>query len=316
VDINTRIITSIIVLVGLILLAMALRSVGLVKEEHGALFARLVTQVTLPALIFVSLIKSPLQREYVELALVMLAAEIACLLIAWAAGRMMKLPRPQLGAMILVAGFGSSSLLGYALISQVFPHDPKAITEAVVISELGVGPALFVIGTLIAIVYGSTSTSTRGRWRAALSFFWSPIFISLIAGLLWPYLGLSATSPGLKTLLDGLGVLGSANTFLVALTVGVLLHFQGLRSLALLAIVVVLIKLLLKPVLVWLPSGLMDLSSMQTQILVLEAAMPSALLTVVLARSYGCDAQLASKLVFATSAASVVTIPMMFSLLS
>jgi predicted permease len=58
------------------------------------------------------------------------------------------------------------------------------------------------------------------------------------------------------------------------------------------------------------------MTATQTQILVLEAAMPSALLTVVLASSYGCDAKLASKLVFATSLASAVTVVSMFRVLT
>jgi len=110
-------------------------------------------------------------------------------------------------------------------------------------------------------------------------------------------------------------VLGSANTFVVAMTVGLLLHFEGIRSLVGLAALVITIKLILKPFIVWLPAVGLSMSDTQIQILVLEAAMPSALLTVVLASSYGCDAKLASKLVFATSLASSVTLMAMFSLL-
>jgi predicted permease len=313
---HTRIFVSIVALVGLILLAMGLRRLGVVKEEHGAIFAKLVTQVTLPALIFVSLVKSPVQGEYVKLALAMLAAEVACLFLARLAGRWMRLNPPQLGAVVLTAGFGSSSLLGYALIGQVFPDDAKAVTEAVVISELGVGPALFVLGTLIAIYYGSAKTDPKQRWLASLRFFWSPIFVSVLVGLLWSRFGPPATAPAVQALLDGIAVLGSANTLLVTLTVGLLLHFQGLRSLFLVVALVVTIKLLIKPVLVWLPGTAMGLSGVEMQVLILEAAMPSALLTVVLAGHYGCDAQLASKLVLATTAGSLITVLTMFRILA
>lgn len=102
---------------------------------------------------------------------------------------------------------------------------------------------------------------------------------------------------------------------MVALTVGVLLHFQGIRSLIGVVLLVVTIKLILKPVMVWLPAVGLGMGETQIQILVLEAAMPSALLTVVLASSYGCDAKLASKLVFATSLVSCVTVVTMFRLL-
>ncbi len=76
------------------------------------------------------------------------------------------------------------------------------------------------------------------------------------------------------------------------------------------------IKLILKPGMVWLPTLSLGMSDIQTQIRVLEAAMSSALLTVVLAKSYGCDAGLAAKLVFATSVASCVTVAAMFHLLA
>jgi predicted permease len=60
----------------------------------------------------------------------------------------------------------------------------------------------------------------------------------------------------------------------------------------------------------------MDLQDWQVQVLVLEAAMPSALLTVVFAKTYGCDAKLASKLIFATLVISSVTAIAMFGMLA
>ncbi len=315
-DIQTRVITSIVVLVGLICLAMVLRHIGLVKEQQGPLFSKLVTHVTLPALIFVSLAKSVLHWEYALLALVMLVAEIVCLVLAWLAGRRMGLASPQLGAVVLTAGFGSSSLLGYALISQVYGGDMQAIAEAVVISELGVGPALFILGTMIALYFGSGHEQAGGRLTEALKFFRSPIFLSVVSGLIWSILKLPTAGPYIDVPFQALGLLGSANTFLVALTVGVLLHFQGVKSLLGLVALVCTIKLILKPVMVWLPSLALEMSAVQVEVLVLEAAMPSALLTVVLASSYGCDARLASKLVFATSLASAVTVVSMFRLLT
>jgi predicted permease len=315
-DIQIRVISTIVVLVGLILLAVGFRRIGLIKEEHAPLFSTLVTRVTLPALIFVSLAKSVLQWEYAVLALLMLMAEIASLGLAWLGGRVLRLAAPQLGAVMLVAGFGSSSLLGYALISQVYSGDNQAIAEAVIISELGVGPALFILGTMIALYYGSTGGGADARMAEALKFFRSPIFFSVVAGLAWSFLQLPTDTSYLKPLFQALRVIGSANTFLVAMMVGLLLHLQGLRSFIGLALLVVAIKLILKPVLVWLPATGLGMSETQTQILVLEAAMPSALLAVVLASSYGCDAKLASRLVFVTSLASCITVVIMFRLLT
>jgi len=192
--IQTRVFTSVLVLVGLIVLAMGLRRLGLVKEAHGPLFATLVTHVTLPALIFVSLARSILHWEYAVLALVMLAAEVASLALAWLAGRRLALAPPQLGAVMLVAGFGSSSLLGYALITEVYGADSQAIAEAVIISELGVGPALFTLGTMIALYYGSNARDADARMVEALKFFRSPIFVAVVLGCSGPSCGCPRTA--------------------------------------------------------------------------------------------------------------------------
>ena len=315
-DIQTRVATSVGVLVGLILLAMGLRRLGLVQAAQGPLFSALVTQVTLPALIFVSLARSVLHWDFALLALMMLVAEIASLAVAWLGGRGLRLASPQLGALMLVAAFGSSSLLGYALVSQVYAGDSQAIAEAVVISELGVGPALFILGTMIALYYGSVGAHPAARMAQALKFFRSPIFISVVAGLLWSLLSLPTDGPYIAPLFQALEVVGSANTFVAAMAVGVLLHLQGITSMLGLALLAGVIKLIVKPVMVWLPAMGLGLGGTEVEILVLEAAMPSALLTVVLASRYGCDANLAARLVFATSIASIGTVVAMFRLLA
>ena len=50
-----KIILSIVTLMGVILIAVLLRGRGVIKEEQGKLFSDLVTNVTLPALVFSSL---------------------------------------------------------------------------------------------------------------------------------------------------------------------------------------------------------------------------------------------------------------------
>lgn len=52
-----NLIQAIVVIFGLILLAMGLRRLGLVQEDYAQIFARLVTEITLPALIFISIAK-------------------------------------------------------------------------------------------------------------------------------------------------------------------------------------------------------------------------------------------------------------------
>jgi predicted permease len=316
VDMYEKIVISIAILLGVILIAVLLRSVGLIKEEQGKLFADLVTHVTLPALVFSSLSHAIIYLEYALLALLMVAAELISLILAWAVGKRLHLENAQMGAFMLTSAFGSSSFLGYALISQVFPGNIDTMTEAVIISEVGLVPVLFTVGTMVAIYYGRTDLDSKGRLLATTSFFKSPLFFSLVAGVLWSTLKLPVEGTLITPIFNFLEVLSTANTFLVAMTVGVLLHFSGMREIVWVILFAVLIKLILKPLMVWVPTLAMDLQDWQMQVLVLEAAMPSALLTVVFAKTYGCDAKLASKLIFATLVASSITVITMFGVLA
>jgi predicted permease len=316
VDMYEKIVISIAILMGVILIAVLLRSVGLIKEEQGKLFADLVTHVTLPALVFSSLSHAIIYLEYALLALLMVAAELISLILAWEVGKRLHLENAQMGAFMLTSAFGSSSFLGYALISQVFPGNIDTMTEAVIISEVGLVPVLFTVGTMVAIYYGRTDLDNKGRLLATTSFFKSPLFFSLVAGVLWSTLKLPVEGTLITPIFNFLEVLSTANTFLVAMTVGVLLHFSGMREIVWVILFAVLIKLILKPLMVWVPTLAMDLQDWQMQVLVLEAAMPSALLTVVFAKTYGCDAKLASKLIFATLVASSITVITMFGVLA
>ena len=76
-------------------------------------------------------------------------------------------------------------------------------------------------------------------------------------------------------------------------------------SVLLLAVLAGLIKLILQPFLVFLPSLWHSYPELWRKVLVLEAAMPSATLAAVYSKRYGCDAELSALLVFATFVSSI-----------
>lgn len=313
-DVQLRIASSIIVLVVLICFAMVLKKVGLFAEHEGKAFSRLITNVTLPAVIFVSLARTELYWDDSLLPVIMISVTFICLALGWCVGRALRLEKGQLGPVILAAGFGNSSLLGFALIREVFPGNAHILAEAVIVSGLGVQPILFTVGTLIALYYGDQTNFAEHPYRSALRYFHSPIFLSMVAGLAAVFLHFH-DSPIFKSIMDGLNVVGSANTFLVTLAVGLLLEVNGLREVALIAVGTCVVKLLVMPILLWGSAVTLGLSPWQVQVLVTQGAMPSAMLPVVLASAYGCDGKLASKLVLATTIPAIVTIPILFSLI-
>jgi hypothetical protein len=112
-----------------------------------------------------------------------------------------------------------------------------------------------------------------------------------------------------------LHLIANAITFLVALTIGVMLHFRDIRQAWWIVLVAVIIKLIIQPLLISWQAGLFYLSELWHQIVLLEAVMPMAAMTAVYAKKYGCDAELTSILVIETFISSCSTMVLMLILL-
>lgn len=310
-DIQLRAFSSIGVLLMLIFGIMMLKRHGVLKEEYGRMCPTLIVKVTLPALIFVTLIHANFTWDYGKMTLLLMSSSVVCLGIGWLLAKAFRLDGPSTAPVILVCGFSSSSVLGVPLISELFPVDKEMVIETVVISSLGRLPVIITGGTPIALYYGASELSFQERRKAALGYFHSPIFIALVAGIVFANFTEHDNSIT-HSLLDGFRLISAGNTLMVLLTLGLLLQLDDLKGVRGLAACVVFVNLVLIPLLMMPPAHLMNLRHWEIEVLALEGAMPAISLTVVLCYEYGANARLAAKLVLATIMASVFTIPLVF----
>lgn len=312
---DQTVVESVAALIGMIFLGMGLRHFGILKEEDGGLFARLITQYTLPALIFLSLSTSSIDFRKLLLAVVMIVAQLLCALLAWLVSGLLHLSRARKGALILGSTFTSSGFLGYALVEEIYTNNSAALADAAIVSELGVATMIFTFGVLIAIYFGTTDLSKAEKRKECLAFFRSPIFIALVLGMLMSFVPMPKNNWALDTIYRVLRISSSANTLLVTLTIGVMMHFKDFRTVWLIVLLACFIKLFLQPLFAFGQSTLFGFPPVWHQIVVLEASMPTAALSAVFAKRYGCDAELTSILVFTTFISSILTIVTMVWLL-
>lgn len=308
-----NLVNSIIVIVCLYALALFLRRKGTLTEEHSLTFARVVTDLCLPAMIFISLAKHSIRLDQLDPALTMLGLELFCIALAWIVSVSLKFNKAQQGAIVFCSAFGSSTFLGYSIIMQMFPNTPEALSEAVLISEIGVGYPIFILGPILGAYFGSQAVATKQQWKASLDFFKSPVFFALIIGLLWGHFQL----PGqenifLAPLFQLCNVLSSALTPLAILSVGLMFKLPHLRNIMVPLIIVILLKLIIKPLLASFLATQFGFPELWKEVLVLLAAMPPAVLGAVFLRRYGGDASLASALLLAASLVSCVTLVVVF----
>jgi predicted permease len=239
---------------------------------------------------------------------VLISAEITSALLAWGAGTLLKLSKPQTGALILASMFGSSAFLGYAVIKDLFVDNSHVLAEAAIISELGVGLLIFTVGVGIAIHFGKNESTWQDMLKPVLNFFRSHIFFALITGLIAASIGLPKDNIFISSGIKFLQTIASANTLMVTMTIGIMLKFHELRKVIFIVTIACIIKLLVQPLLAGMGADLLHFSDTYRKVVVIEASMPSAALAAVFAKRYKCDGELASILVFATFISSIFTI--------
>lgn len=191
------------------------------------------------------------------------------------------------------------------------------MTEAVLISEVGVGYPIFILGPILAAYFGSSDARPKSNLAASLSFFKSPVFFALILGVFWQPLGLPGeNNKFIKPLFDVCLLLAHALTPLAILSVGLMFKIPSLKQCLGALLVVVAIKLFLKPLMLASVSDFMGFEALWKNVLVLLGAMPPAILGAVFLRRYGGDASLASGLLLAATLLSCVTILAVFWLVN
>lgn len=305
-DFFFNIVNNIAIVIILILSGLYLKRKGVIKESDRPLFARLITDYVLPAFIICGLLSQRPNIESLIIVPIMLLILFVSMIFAWSLGKMLHLSPKGMGAFILVLSIPSTSTLGYALISQIYPNNPAVLSDAILVSEIGVGIPLFTIGVMIAMYYGKENIQFLHNIRG---YFSSPIFFAVILGLSSFFLPDDIYSGVKLILLPFFTPISHTITVVVILGIALMLKPINIRFILLPALCAVLIKLILEPFVALFFAYSVGIIDMQTTILVLDSSLPSGAVTAILAEKYGCDGGLASTLLVVTYCVAPLTIP-------
>jgi predicted permease len=297
----------------IILIFFLLRKRSILKEEHQPLFGKLVTNFVLPVFIFTGLYKQKFDFSALEGAFIFILIIILSLALSIIIGKLLKLEKKQLGSFILVSCFGSSATLGYSIISQVFPNNPHAVADAVLMNEIGVGVVIFTLGVIVANYFGrDEKVFTKSFLK---SFITNPIILSIVLGISFSFFLPEPTGLVADTLMGVLVIIGNSLIIFVAISIALMIRPFPLRKLMLLIVFVVSIELVIQPLIAVFISHAVNLNQIDSEILLMETLVPPGTVAAVLADRYGCDGPLAANLVIATYIFSLITIPVILSLL-
>ncbi|UCE88805.1 MAG: AEC family transporter [Pseudomonadota bacterium] len=270
-------------------------------DEVRKALSDLVYYLLLPALVLDVLWQAPLGADSARIAVVAAACVTAGLGLSWLACRLCNASGPRTGAMMLAAGFPNATYLGLPVLEKAL--GPWARSVAIQFDLFACTPLLLSLGMAIAARYGVRGTSHNAlATLLRVPALWAVLLaVTLqIAGVERPVFA--------DAVLD---LLGAAVIPLMLLVLGMSLRLQALQPSQLrLVVPVLLIQLLLMPLLAVALAGIIGLGGRVAMATVLEAAMPSMVLGIVISDRFGLDTGLYAAAVTLTTVCCLATLPL------
>lgn len=266
----------------------------------------LVYYLLLPALVVRVLWQTPLGVESIQISVVACSGILSAMLLSSWSCRRCNLPDNTSGAVILAASFGNFTYLGLPVL--VATLGDWAAGVAIQFDLFASTPLLFTIGFLVAAHYGHTDDSTHPVRRLLRI---PPLWAALVAVVLNM---LDVPMPAIVGHI--LQITGDAVIPLMLLALGLSLRWQSLERNNLSPLILVLvIQLIFMPLIVLVTTQLVGLTGPVRLAAVLEAAMPSMMIGLVICQHYKLDIELYAAAVTVSTLASVVTLPFWYILL-
>lgn len=278
--------------------------------------AKAVYDVFLPALVVHVLWQSPVDMNTLRLPVVSALCVLLSLIVAWLVygnGRLLKAflgPKGNpaaIGALLLASGFANVSYLGLPVQSQVFGDWARFV--AICFDMLASTPILMTVGILLAAHYGRSADDGRGGF----SLLRVPAIWAACIGVLVSFLHL----PMPEWLGQTLGLLGAAVVPLMLLSVGMALRWQsGWHRRVPVLFPVLVIQLVWMPLIAWGAGVAVALPEKLMAPAVIEGAMPTMVLGLVICDRFKLDVGLYAEAVTLSTALSLLSLPVWLEILT
>jgi hypothetical protein len=287
----------------MIAIGVGLRHWQWISEAAEDSLFNVVVRVTFPCLIFESVAVNPDLREPGNLLVAPLLGFGLTLLsmgAGWYVARSLGLTIGHgLRTFAMAVGLTNYGYLPIPIMDAMFGPESRAV---LLVHNVGVEAAIWTVGVLVV-----TGTSPRQGWRKLIN---API-IALIVALIANLTGAAAQLPAVVTnLVHGLA--------LCAIPLGLLMtgvslqpHLDDPKQLVnpRVTLTAWLVRLLVLPWIFLLVARWLPCSVELKRVLVVQAAMPSAVISIIIARIYGGQPLVAVQIILGTTALALFTIP-------
>ncbi len=297
---------AIIGFVAIVCLGAILRATGLVTREDARPLNAVIIYVGLPAFVFKATHGATLLRSMFIAVGVAWVVFVLVLGVAWLCARALRLERTRFGGFLLASSLGNTGYIGYPLTAALLGG--AALPVAVFYDVFGTVLQLVLVGFPLARRFG-TRADERPRFGMLGELLSFPALVAAVLALLTA--GLAVPAP----VSDWLDLLASMVAPLIMLSVGISLRPRTIAHGAVALGVLALVRLVAAPAIAATVAGGVVSQPEAYRVIVLEAGMPSMMLTLAAGERFGLDDDFIAAAIFVTTAASALTVPLVQLLL-
>lgn len=218
-------------------------------------------------------------------------------------GKKLNWSNAKIGALILTAGLGNTSFVGFPILEALI--GPHAIPIGVLVDQPGSFLVLSTLGITTASIFSGGKVTSSLIAKRVFSF---PPFIALLLSVLWVQFGLVASD----TLLPPLSKIASTLVPLALFSVGFQLNFniKILRKRWLGLSLGLIFKLICIPAFFsFFYIKILGGSDLATQVTVIESAMASMITSAIVATEFNLDSEMANLMVGISIPISLISVP-------
>lgn len=297
------VLAAVVPVFGVIAVGFLSRKAGWLTGEADRSLLRVVVNVLYPCLIFDSILGNPALDRVENVFIPPVVGFLTILLgilVAWGVGASLPASSPtQARTFAFATGLYNYSYIPVPIVASIFDRSTMGV---LFVHNLGVEIAFWTVG--IVILSGArASTAWTGMLNAPVAAIIASVILNACAAKVWlPGVVLGATHMIGQSAVP-VGLLLTGATLADVMVPGILR--RGLPA----AAASCGVRLALLPILFLLLARYLPCSQELKRVIVIQAAMPAAMLPIVIAKHYGGDADTAVQIVFCTTLVGLVTIP-------
>lgn len=255
----------------------------------------------IPLICFKTTYTMPFSFSHLKISVVANLTILSCVLLSWIIYKIIaskkEIKAEVMGSLIICSAFGNVLYIGLPVLTKLY--GAEGMSYAFTYDFLASTPLTWTVAVAVCMKYGrAKSFKLKDSFFTILKI---PPIWGLITGIIFRECGI--TLP--EEVINIFKAISAYVTYIMLVIVGISVKAVAPERLAL-SMPVILIKLLISPFLAFLFGNLAGLSGIPLNVCIIEAAMPSMLLSMIFATAFGVDMRTSVEMIFLTTICSLI----------